>query len=264
MNDCTEKYNGFYKNVDPNTDCISQLHFYQAETEILVNAWGRCHPEDCEWGPASLFLLDYSDDPEAKTQAFASWGMSHCHFKLTDRGISCSHFSLHNNTKKSGYRIDLEFIPGKTTKFLSDDPLFEYQAMWDGTDPGWKLVRFKNPVYVVEFHFDDSGPSELEFQTLKEYRDNPFESEEAWWKAMRGCTGTGLPKPISKDRLKGLHALQISRHLDLTIRTISEDDYLYVSPDGNYGTWRVSAHDHRAVVNRMLECNVEVEIRLEP
>lgn len=264
MNSISDKYDGYYKNVDTGTDAITQLHFFRSGDGVLVNAWGRCHPEDCEWGPAPLFILDASDTPEFRTQAFASWGTSYCHFTATNFGLNCSQFATHSIPKRFGYRIDMEFVPGQTDKFLNCDPLLDYRAMWDGTEPGWKLVRFNQPVFIVEFHFDESGPTKMEFATLKEFRDNPFDDDETWWNALRDCTGSGLPKPLTEDRLRLLHTHQIAHQLDLTIRAIADGDYLYLSPDGNYGTWYVHPEYHSAVVKKMLDSEFQIETRAEP
>lgn len=265
MKSVETKYEGYYQNVDSETDAITQLHFLRSGEFILVNAWGRCHPDDCEWGETKLHLLEWSRNNVHKNQAFASWKSSHCHFIPTEHGISCSWFSVHNQPEMQGFRIDLDFMPGQSERILQADPLYDYRKMWDGSESGWKLVRFTQPVYVVEFHFDESGPTREEFETIKEFSTNHTGGDEnQWWESLRDISGNGIAQPIVADRLKLLHSHQLQNHLDLTIRTITTDDYLFLSPNGNYATWLVHRDDHNAVVKKMLDSNVQIETRSVP
>ena len=41
---------GVWKNQDTNTSGVTKLEIKQEGTELIVHAWGRCQPEDCDWG----------------------------------------------------------------------------------------------------------------------------------------------------------------------------------------------------------------------
>ena len=258
-------YDGYYQNADAESDSITQLHFVRAGDIILVNAWSRCHPEDCEWGQTTLYLLDSSLNENHKNQAFASWQSNHCHFVPNANGISCSSFSVHNQPTTFGFRTDLDFVSGQLDRIRKADPLHGYYKMWDGTEPGWKLVQFTKPVYVVEFHFHKSGPTRLEFETLKEFSTNHTGGDdEKWWESLHDISGHGIAKPIDAERLKLLHSHQLRNHLNFTIRTIATDDYLFLAPNGNYATLFVHPDDHGDVIGKMLESKVEIVTRSEP
>ena len=49
-------YVGYWRNADPATRSITNLHVYYASPYHAdrVDAWGKCHPTDCYWGTATI------------------------------------------------------------------------------------------------------------------------------------------------------------------------------------------------------------------
>ncbi len=45
-----DDFAGTWKNMDANTGGITKLRIAIEGSEVRVNAWGKCHPEDCDWG----------------------------------------------------------------------------------------------------------------------------------------------------------------------------------------------------------------------
>jgi hypothetical protein len=43
-------FQGRWVNVDPNTGGITRLQIRQNGTQLIVHAFGKCHPTDCDWG----------------------------------------------------------------------------------------------------------------------------------------------------------------------------------------------------------------------
>ncbi len=41
---------GRWKNIDSNTKGVTTLNIEVSGTKVTVHAWGKCHPEDCDWG----------------------------------------------------------------------------------------------------------------------------------------------------------------------------------------------------------------------
>jgi hypothetical protein len=41
---------GSWKNVDANTRGITKLHIGKQGDILSMQAWGKCHPQDCDWG----------------------------------------------------------------------------------------------------------------------------------------------------------------------------------------------------------------------
>lgn len=44
---------GNWKNTDPNTSGITRLEIKASGSQVTLHAWGKCHPEDCDWGEVS-------------------------------------------------------------------------------------------------------------------------------------------------------------------------------------------------------------------
>lgn len=47
-----DRFVGTFVNVDPNTGGITRLVLQSDDT---INVWGRCHPNDCDWGQETAF-----------------------------------------------------------------------------------------------------------------------------------------------------------------------------------------------------------------
>jgi len=48
-----DRFSGYWKNVDPNTDGVTTLDIGVSGTVVAIHAWGKCHPTDCDWGEAN-------------------------------------------------------------------------------------------------------------------------------------------------------------------------------------------------------------------
>jgi hypothetical protein len=54
------QYLGNWKNVDTNTQGITRIELTKSGGKIFVHAWGKCHPEDCDWGAVEAFAYAQS------------------------------------------------------------------------------------------------------------------------------------------------------------------------------------------------------------
>jgi len=45
-------FSGYWKNVDSNTGGVTTLEIGLNGIDVAVQAWGKCHPTDCDWGVA--------------------------------------------------------------------------------------------------------------------------------------------------------------------------------------------------------------------
>jgi len=65
------QFAGDWTNVDSNTGGITTLGIGISGSSASVQAWGKCHPTDCDWGavPAYSFGPDVSSDPVNQAQA---------------------------------------------------------------------------------------------------------------------------------------------------------------------------------------------------
>ena len=46
-------FQGAWRNQDPNTSSITRLTIEQDANRVSVHAWGKCTPQDCDWGVES-------------------------------------------------------------------------------------------------------------------------------------------------------------------------------------------------------------------
>jgi hypothetical protein len=46
-------YAGAWKNENPDTDNITRFEISQTGIAAQVHMWGKCHPQDCDWGEAA-------------------------------------------------------------------------------------------------------------------------------------------------------------------------------------------------------------------
>ena len=52
---------GFWVNEDTNTDSITKIDIQKIEDIIYVHMWGKCHPDDCDWGIETTDISDAVD-----------------------------------------------------------------------------------------------------------------------------------------------------------------------------------------------------------
>lgn len=62
---------GTWKNVDQNTRGITTLKISVRGTRVTVQAWGKCHPKDCDWGSARAYPYAPSVSSNLQSQARA-------------------------------------------------------------------------------------------------------------------------------------------------------------------------------------------------
>ena len=81
----------------------------------------------------------------------------------------------------------------------------DYQRFWDGTESGWGLCRYKQTVWLAEYFFGDSGPTDREFTELIQFVPPwPGESADEMRERMRDCQGCAIGRPIGATELRGL------------------------------------------------------------
>ena len=44
------QFAGKWKNIDPQTRGITNIHIDVSGSRIRIQTWGKCHPSDCAWG----------------------------------------------------------------------------------------------------------------------------------------------------------------------------------------------------------------------
>ena len=51
-----EEIRGIWKNEDSNTRGVTKIVILRKSGETFVRAWGKCHPQDCDWGEAKATI----------------------------------------------------------------------------------------------------------------------------------------------------------------------------------------------------------------
>lgn len=93
-------FSGKWMNVDPNTSGITTISIQMNSADVMVQAWGKCHPQDCDWGKvkARAYGKSVTDDVKKNTEAIiAEFNNSGIHSILMIRmdrsGLSVQFFT---------------------------------------------------------------------------------------------------------------------------------------------------------------------------
>ncbi len=70
-----QDFNGSWKNSDAGTQGVTRLNVRINGNDVSVQAWGQCHPNDCDWGRvrATPYATDVSADIRARTRAISAF-----------------------------------------------------------------------------------------------------------------------------------------------------------------------------------------------
>ena len=76
-NELVSRLVGEWKNIDPNTGGITKVIVTIENNELAINAFGKCHPTDCEWGKVKAHEIaagvDYNDNTLPFDYLLAIW-----------------------------------------------------------------------------------------------------------------------------------------------------------------------------------------------
>lgn len=56
-----DKFLGYWANEDKDTNSITKVDIAKVGNDIVVHMWGKCHPDDCDWGISTTDISDASD-----------------------------------------------------------------------------------------------------------------------------------------------------------------------------------------------------------
>src|SRR4051812_10421058 len=68
------QFSGRWVNIDPNTRGVTALDIQISGAIATVQAWGKCHPADCDWGRVNAFVYgpDVQSNPVMNAQALTA------------------------------------------------------------------------------------------------------------------------------------------------------------------------------------------------
>lgn len=136
----------------------------------------------------------------------------------------------------------------------------DYQHLWDGSDPGWKLVRLESQRWRLMFIFAESGPSLQEISGLRglldEFRNIPI---NIVFNELRGQGTYLLPRDLSNLEMRSM--MEQAQQLGLCTSVVEDDQSGYL-PIHDSGLAMIIEDNAIAVevASRMLEAGLVVEV----
>lgn len=265
------RFTGEFWNVDPETKGMTRFQFTERKGRNFVSAWGSCFPSDCEWGETELFRLKDIENRSKNTEiAFATWrhdstALNHLLFRSTRDGFSTEQICLHaERRKRSGYYAKEYFCKDPVRSATPPNPLRKFSNMWDGSEPGWKLVRYRQKIYFIEFRFRQSGPTRREFELLKDYLYPVPDDDtgEKHWKRMRGSQGSFDGVPHGQREIDSLKNLRRRAGKSMVLHPLKAGELLASSPKGFIYPFHCMCTSWRQpVIAKMLEARVKIVTR---
>ena len=69
-NELVSRFVGEWVNLDSNTGNLTKVIITNDNNELLINAFGKCHPIDCEWGKVKIHEIAASIDNDDNVLPF--------------------------------------------------------------------------------------------------------------------------------------------------------------------------------------------------
>ena len=148
------QFTGMWVNTDSNTRGVTKLKITQSGGNVKLQAWGKCHPEDCDWGtvPAFIYAPSVSSNPMQKGRAVSAMfdkGFSQTLVIVKPMGNKLRAEVYTRFTDNSGrsnynaiYTMKKAFIPIPPPAVLQEDciPFNPDNAMVKNVNGSWKIV----------------------------------------------------------------------------------------------------------------------------
>jgi len=68
-----DKFVGLWLNNDAKTRGITKLQISENNEGFIAQAWGRCHPKDCDWGKVDIEMFTRSVNDKISRWGLATW-----------------------------------------------------------------------------------------------------------------------------------------------------------------------------------------------
>jgi len=138
-----DRFSGYWKNVDPDTSGVTALDIDVSGTAVSVQAWGKCHPTDCDWGkasPAYAYAPVVGSDLAAEAVAISAvWATGFSETLMTIRPVEEDRLQADVYTR---------FTDGSARTSYAQSYIFEagnrYQCQDELPTPELKLLGMEN------------------------------------------------------------------------------------------------------------------------
>ena len=119
------QFRGHWKNIDPNTRGVTTLNIDVRGNLVTIRAWGKCHPQDCDWGrvTAHAYAPNVSSNLQATARALSA---------IFRTGFSQTLMVIHPHSRLK--RLQAEIM----THFTDNSGRTDYNAVYSfekTTDP---------------------------------------------------------------------------------------------------------------------------------
>jgi hypothetical protein len=113
-----KQFTGDWKNMDPNTKGITTLIITGNGNDLRMHAWGKCHPQDCDWGEVDAYAyapnVSAPIDPTAQVvSAVFNTGFSQTLLIITPAGNNIIRAQMYtrftDNSHRSNYTATYTF-----------------------------------------------------------------------------------------------------------------------------------------------------------
>jgi len=112
------QFTGDWKNTDPNTRGITTLIITGNGNDLRIHAWGKCHPQDCDWGEVDAYAyapnVSAPIDPTAQAvSAVFTTGFSQTLLIITPAGKNVIRAQVYtrftDNSNRNNYTATYSF-----------------------------------------------------------------------------------------------------------------------------------------------------------
>ncbi|MBN1929270.1 MAG: hypothetical protein JW764_06990 [Chlorobiaceae bacterium] len=112
------QFTGNWKNTDPNTRGLTTLVISGSANALKMHAWGKCHPQDCDWGEVDAYAyapnVSAPIDPSAQAvSAVYTTGFSQTLVIVTPAGKNAIRAQVYtrftDNSNRSNYKATYAF-----------------------------------------------------------------------------------------------------------------------------------------------------------
>ncbi len=130
------QFAGEWTNVDSNTGGITKLDISVSGTSATVQAWGKCHPTDCDWGTVSAYAFapDVSSDMVSQAQALmavydSGFSVTTLFIKPQGNNLAVQSYTAFQDSSRSSYASSYTFSKSSSTQMSYSGLLTEATPM---------------------------------------------------------------------------------------------------------------------------------------
>jgi hypothetical protein len=262
---------GRYWTEDPEHEDVIRLELKTRKGRLFANCWEQGPFSEEDWGFTPCFELADSDNTDGRKTYFAAWESDeysiHCVIVVRGTRMRVQWVGLFPDGL--GFKETLRYrkwdpIAAGDERF---DPMRNFQCMWDGTQPGWRLCTCDEAVYFAEFVFSEEGPTDEQISAIADHLEEiGADIDGDLHQHLGGVEGYVISNTFRADELEALRKFSADHRISLNALELPAGELAIVNPDGKdiWALWLLSASLVMKLNNRMLEEGIPVVKRKFP